>query len=105
MDSFVVHEEEEFVLLDRTTKIRSPLIVVGKGTRGYRAGVIVKPVVGIQGAAGPLVKDIAVVLVGTRLGNVVDLGAGLLAVLSRVRVANDGGFLQFVPTQGQVGGA
>src|ERR1019366_7986400 len=103
LDRFVVYEEEELVLLDRTTKRRSPIIVVGKRPRGLGAGVIVKPVIGIQGPAGPLIQNVAVVLVCARLGNVVDLGAGLLAVLSRVCVADDGGFLQFVLAQSQVG--
>ena len=45
------------------------------------------------------------ILVGARLGHVGDLRAGLLTVLARVGIGDNGRFLQIVLAQRQVGGA
>ena len=79
------------------------MIHVVKGFGSF-SGVI-KEVIGVEGPAIPPISRIAVPLIATGLGNVVDLRAGQLAILSGIAVADDRGLLQFVGAQQQVGGA
>src|SRR5580658_987336 len=101
--SFGVHEEVSLVLLDRSTKVRGPLVVV---LEGFRLSAGFKEIVfGVQIAACVVVVGAAVKRVGAGARAVVDLRARHAAVLAGVTVADHGDFLHVIATEQQVAGA
>src|SRR5208283_2342613 len=101
--AFRVEEEEGLVLDDRAAYGTRPLVRIGERLRGNRWRVGVQPIVAVHGDAVPPVLEVAVESIGAGLGHVGDLRSGQLSVLARVRVADNGGFLHLVRTDGEVG--
>src|SRR3984957_7148671 len=101
--SFGVHEEISLVLLDRSTKVRGPLVVVLERFR-LSAG-LEEIIFGVQIAACVVVVGAAVKRVGAGARAVVDFPARHTAVLAGVTVADYRDFLHVIATEQQVAGA
>src|SRR4029077_17914231 len=97
--SFGIHEKVSLVLLNRSTEVRSPLVVV---LEGFWLPTGLKEVIfRVQIAARIVIVGAAVEGVCTGARAVVDLRSRHAPVLAGVTVANHGNFLYVVATEEQ----
>jgi hypothetical protein len=100
--AFRIEEEKGLVAHDVATQGSSPLVSVIERARS--ASVVQKPIIRVENAAIPEIFKVAVVSIAAGLGDVIDIHASETAVLSGVAVIHDGGGLDVVGAQHQVGG-
>src|SRR5215468_340345 len=98
--AFGIGEEKQFLFLDRSSQRGCPLI--GVDERPRTAKLLIEVFVGIEDATVPEVFGVPMELAATRLGDETDIGTGKPTELTRVSIANDGGFLDLVLPQQQI---